>query len=109
MVSLAIAKALQVYGIAIVISMFVAVLIKVLVAVTGSVKKPAAAAAQKPQQASAKPAPVVQSGVPAEVVAAISGALAAALGPHRVLHIAETGRAWAHTGRSAQHSHQPRP
>lgn len=106
MVSLAIAKALQIYGIAIVISMIVAVLIKVLVAITGSVKKPAAAA-QTPQQASAKPAPV-QTGVPAEVVAAISGALATALGPHRVLHIAESGRAWAHTGRSAQHSHQPR-
>ena len=105
MVSLAIAKALQIYGIAIVISMLVAVLIKVLVAVTGSVKKPATAVV--PQQASAKPAPV-QAGVPAEVVAVISGALAAALGPHRVLHIAESGRAWAHTGRSAQHSHQPR-
>ena len=39
MVSLAIAKALQIYGIAIVISMIVAVLIKVLVAVTGSVGK----------------------------------------------------------------------
>ena len=106
MVSLAIAKALQIYGIAIVISMLVAVLIKVLVTVTGNFKKPAAAAA--PQQASVKPAPV-QTGVPAEVVAAISGALAAALGPHRVLHIAESGRSWAHTGRSAQHSHQPRP
>ena len=105
MVSLAIAKALQIYGIAIVISMLVAVLIKVLVAVTGSAKKPATAVV--PQQASVKPAPV-QAGVPAEVVAVISGALAAALGPHRVLHIAESGRAWAHTGRSAQHSHQPR-
>ena len=105
MVSLAIAKALQIYGIAIVISMLVAVWIKVLVAVTGNVKKPAADVV--PQQASVKPAPV-QTGVPAEVVAAISGALAAALGPHRVLHIAESGRSWAHTGRSAQHSHQPR-
>ena len=45
MVSLAIAKALQIYGIAIVISMLVAVLIKVLVAVTSNVKKPAAAVA----------------------------------------------------------------
>ena len=105
MVSLAIAKALQIYGIAIVSSMRGAVLIKGLVAVTGNVKKPAAAVV--PQQASVKPAPV-QTGVPAEVVAAISGALAAALGPHRVLHIAESGRSWAHTGRSAQHSHQPR-
>jgi len=108
MVSLAIIKALQIYGIAIVISMVVAVLIKVLVTLTGRVKKPAAATQPQPQPASAKPAPV-QTGVPAEVIAAISGALAAVAGQHRVLHIAESGRAWAHTGRSAQHSHQPRP
>lgn len=106
MVSLAIAKALQIYGIAIVISMLVAVMIKVLVALTGRVKKPAAAV-QAPQ-VSAKIKPPVQTGVPAEVVAAISAALATAMGPHRVLHIAESSQSWSHSGRSAQHSHQPR-
>lgn len=108
MISLAIIKALQIYGIAIVISMVVAVLIKVLVTITGRVQKPSAITQSQPLPAAAKPTPV-QTGVPAEVVAAISGALAAVAGPHRVLHIAESGRAWAHTGRSAQHSHQPRP
>lgn len=102
---LATIKALEIYGIAIVISMVVAVLIKVLVVLTGQVKKPAVAA---PVAATPKQQPLVTPGIPAEVVAALSGAVAAVAGPHRVLHIAESNRAWANTGRSAQHSHQPR-
>lgn len=103
---LATIKALEIYGIAIVISMTVAVLIKLLVVITGKVKKPAAVA---PVATTPKQQPqLVASGVPAEVVAALSGAIAAVAGPHRVLHIAESNRAWSNSGRSAQHSHQPR-
>ncbi len=105
MLSLAISQSLQVYGIAIVVSMIVAVLIKVLVALTGRVKHPVAKAQPAPAQIKT---PVATSAIPGEVVAAISAALSVTMGPHRVLHIAETGRSWANVGRSAQHSHQPR-
>ena len=52
--------------------------------------------------------PPVHAGVPSEVVAAVSAALAVVTGPHRILHIAESKRTWSHQGRIAQHSHQPR-
>lgn len=105
MFSLATLKALQVYGISIVISMLVAVLIKIMVVATsrvGSAAKTAKAPQPHPVQ------PVVRAGVPSEVVAAVSAALAAVTGPHRILHIAESKRTWSHQGRIAQHSHQPR-
>ena len=108
MFSLAVIKSLQVYGIAIVVSLVVAVLIKLLVVVTSRVQpvaKPAAAApaAQAPR------AQVVAPGVPGEVVAAITAAVAVCCGPYRVLHIGESKRSWASEGRIAQHSsHQPR-
>ena len=105
MLSLAISQSLQVYGIAIVVSMIVAVLIKVLVTLTGRVKRPAAKTLPAPVQAKAE---VASTAIPGEVVAAISAALSVTMGPHRVLHIAETGRSWSNVGRSAQHSHQPR-
>lgn len=70
MFSLAAIKALQIYGIAIVISMFVAVLIKVLVVVTSRMERSAkveVTASQKPAE------PVATRGqIPDEVVAAIS-------------------------------------
>ena len=106
MFSLAVIKALQVYGIAIVISLVVAMLIKLLVVVTSRVQpvaKPAAPAAQAPR------AQVVAPGIPGEVVAAITAAVAVCCGPYRVLHIGESKRSWANEGRIAQHSsHQPR-
>lgn len=103
MFSLATMKALQIYGISIVISMFVAVLIKALVTITGRVK-PVAKAAEVPHEVAE---PSVE-GIPGEVVAAISAAIAVVTGPHRILHIAESKRSWASQGRVAQHSHQPR-
>ena len=54
MLSLAISQSLQVYGIAIVVSMIVAVLIKVLVTLTGRVKRPAAKTLPAPVQAKAE-------------------------------------------------------
>ena len=106
MFSLALIKSLQVYGIAIVISMVVAVLIKLLVVLTGRAKKVATVVAAPPPVAQ----PVAAAeGVPGDVIAAVSAAIAVCLGPHRILHITESKRSWATIGRAAQHSsHQPR-
>ena len=104
MFSLAIFKALQVYGISIVISMLVAVLIKLMVVATGRVKQ-IAKTIDTPQHVAQ---PAAHAGIPSEVVAALSGALASVTGPHRILHIAESKHSWAREGRAAQHSHQPR-
>lgn len=106
MFSLATLKILQIYGIAIAISMFVAVVIKLLVVVTSRLNKPVAAAPAKPVPTPAS-APRVQAGIPDEVVAAISAALAVVTGPHRILHIASSQASWSLQGRNAQHSHQP--
>lgn len=106
MLSLATIKALQIYGIAIVISMVVAVLIKVLVAMTSRVKRVATVAAV-PQKTAAAPT-AAKAGIPDDVVAALSAAIAVIAGPHRILHIGESKRSWANEGRIAQHSHQPR-
>jgi hypothetical protein len=103
MFSLAVIKSLQVYGIAIVISLAVAVLIKLLVVLTSRVQPVAKQAAPAPR------AQVVAPGIPDEVVAAITAAVAVCCGPYRVLHIGESKRSWANEGRIAQHSsHQPR-
>ena len=51
-------------------------------------------------------------GIPDEDVAALSAAIFAAIGPHRILQISERNRAWASQGRAAQHSSHaghPRP
>lgn len=104
MFSNAILKALEVYGITIVISMLVAVLIKVMVVAT-SRAKPIAKVVDAPKNVVHAPR---TSGIPSEVVAVLSGAIAAVTGPHRILHIAESKQSWARAGRAAQHSHQPR-
>ena len=48
-------------------------------------------------------------GVPDEDVAALSAAIFAAIGPHRILHITPTSHGWAAGARAAQHSHTPGP
>lgn len=109
MLSVATIKALQVYGIAIALSLLIAVLIKVMVVLTGRVNKPAAKAAPLAAAPKAVEPPSVAPGIPREVIAAISAAVSTLTGPHRILHIGESGRAWASEGRIAQHSsHQPR-
>ncbi len=99
MVSVAVIKALQVYGIAIVISLIVAVLIKVMVVLTGRVKHRAPQAVAKTVSATPLPvrktqsstgaSAVSDSGIPGEVIAAISAAVSVVMGPHRILHVAE--------------------
>ena len=100
-------KSLELYGLAIVISMLVAVLIKVLVVLTGRYenRKSTAQETQKPLTAQTE---TPEATISEEVVAAISAAVAAMTGAHRILHIAQSGRAWSSQGRSAQHSHQPK-
>ena len=104
MFTAALVKSLQIYGIAIAISLLVALLIKVLVAATSRVKPaatvpvPVAPAAQQPET----------DEMPGEVLAAISAAVAVMVGPHRILHIVESKRSWSNAGRIAQHAHQPR-
>ena len=95
-------KSIHVFGIVIVISMLVAVIIKLLVMSTGRLGK--AKPLPKPAAASAAP-PAIAEGIPAEVVAAITAALAVVTGPHRVLRIAESQRSWSAQARISQHAH----
>jgi len=102
MLTVSIVKALQVYGIAIAISMLVALLIKVMVAATARI-----------EQSGANEVPTgtvcpVEQGIPDEDVAALSAAIFAAIGPHHILHIAPASHGWASSARASQHSHTPR-
>ena len=82
MITAAIIKSLQVYGIAIVVSLVVAVLIKVLVLVTARMEKRPAV-----EVPTGSVCPVLL-GVPEEDVAALSAAIFAAIGPHlSLIHI----------------------
>ncbi|WP_313951900.1 hypothetical protein [Accumulibacter sp.] len=102
MLTAAIIKSLQIYGIAIVVSLIVAVLIKVLVSVTARMEK------RVPVEVPTGTVCPVFLGVPEEDVAAISAAIFAAIGPHRVLRISQPSHGWAVGGRAAQHSsHTP--
>ena len=104
MLTAAIIKSLQVYGIAIVISLLVAVVIKLLVPLTARIEK------TKPVEVPLGTVCPVGLGVPDEDVAALSAAIFVAMGPHRVLHITPTSHGWASGGRAAQHSsHTPGP
>ncbi|HNC26040.1 hypothetical protein [Accumulibacter sp.] len=103
MLTAAILKALQVYGIAIVISVLVALLIKMMVSLTGRMEK------SKPADIPTGTVCPVGLGVPDEDVAALSAAIFVAMGPHRILHIAPSSHGWASGARAAQHSHTPGP
>ncbi len=102
MLTAAIVKALQIYGIAIAISLLVALLIKVLVAATARLER---AALSDVPTGTVCP---VGYGIPEDDVAALSAAIFVAIGPHRILHIAPTRHGWASGARAAQHSHPPR-
>jgi hypothetical protein len=91
--------ALEIYGISSVIAMLVAVLIKLMVLVTGRLER-STAARTLPQ---GEVCPVAQ-GVPDGDVVALTAAIFAAIGPHHILHISPTNRAWSSHGRAAQHT-----
>lgn len=101
MLSLAVIKSLQIYGLTAVIAMLVAVLIKVMVFVTGRLERAANAAAGT--QAPVGTVCPVFLGIPDEDVAALSAAIFAMIGPHHILHISETRHTWSSQGRAAQH------
>jgi len=96
----AITQSLIIYGLAIVVSMLTAVMIRGLVW--------AVSAAGSRHRASATPAapppPPVPAGPPAHHVAAITAAIAAMGGKHRIVHIepARGTRAWISEGRLLQ-------
>lgn len=103
--TLALIKSLQIYGLAIVIAMLVAVLIKVMVHVTSRLERVA-----PPKEVPMGEVCPVALGIPDEDVVALSAAIFAMIGPHHILHIAETRHAWISQGRAAQHtSHAEHP
>lgn len=102
MIAAAIVTALQVFGIAIVVSMVVALLIKVLVRMSARVQE-----IRAPEVPTGTVCPV-GSGVPEEDVAALSAAIFAMIGPHHILHIGHARPSWSSDGRAVQHSsHTP--
>jgi hypothetical protein len=102
MLTASIVKALQVYGIAIAISMLVAVLIKLMVAATARLEQ------TRPNGVPIGTVCPIEQGIPDEDVAALSAAIFAAIGPHHILHIAPASHGWASSARASQHSHTPR-
>ncbi len=91
---------LWIYGLAAAVSLLIAALIKLIVVLLGRVDRPAAAVAPP----RARPA-TVEAG-DARVVAAISAAVYACIGEHRIVHIEDAvhGAGWAAEGRAAHHS-----
>lgn len=90
---------IQVYGLAIVISMLVAVVIRVVVGILSGLKKKTHAVA-----VSAYAAPVDEYA--GDHVAAIAAAVWAVAGPHRIVHIEPSahGRVWTSEGRFTHHA-----
>jgi hypothetical protein len=103
MLTAATIKAFQIYGIAIAISAIVALLIKAMVSITARLEK------MKPVEVPQGTVCPIGPGVPDEDVAALSAAIFAVIGPHHILHIAQTSHRWASGARAAQHSHTPGP
>ena len=105
------ARTLLIYGTAIVVSLLVAGLIRLLVMATARMKS---VTALSPDAHEALVCPV-DAGIPETDVAAISAAIAAVMGAHRIVHIAESGHghSWTAEGRLAHHAshavpHRPR-
>lgn len=105
LLSVAIAKASFSFVLMAAIAAACAVFIRVLVAGLGLANRRLAA----PAPAAPPPAPVVDAGVPPEVVAAISAAVSVAIGGHRIIWIGEDhAGGWTHDARHRHHaSHNP--
>ena len=107
--NLPILDSLIMYALAIAISACAAVIIQAIVVLTARVGVQAAKPAAQPTAAAARPA-ATPAGIPEDHVAAITAAVAATLGGHRVVHIADesSGAMWRAEGRLRhQTSHQP--
>lgn len=102
--SVAISKSVFSFALMAAIAMACAVFIKALVAVLGVAGRRVAVAAPAPA-----PPPPAAPGIEPEVVAAISAAVAASVGAHRVIYIGEDHAAgWAADARHRHHaSHDP--
>ena len=101
---------IQIYGLAIVISVVVAVIIKgIVVILSYSRRRGEAPATAREMAAPAAPGPVVDHAQ--DDIAAIAAAVYAIVGAHRIVRIQEAagvGRAWTAEGRIIhQTSHQP--
>jgi len=99
MFSTALVTSLQVYGIAIGVSFFVAALIKLMVFIMARLERPVPKIVAAPKAAAAP-----EGAIPDEVVAVITAAVAAISGSHRILHISEAHSSWADGGRAAHHA-----
>jgi hypothetical protein len=95
----ALLQMLVVLGITFAVAMLVAAGIKLLVRLTARLEL----AAGGPEAAKVCP---IDEGIPEDDVAALTAALYAIIGPHRIVHIggAGHGRSWAAEGRAAHHT-----
>ena len=98
-------KTLWIYGLATVVSLVIALVIKGVVAVLGRVERRAESATPAP----ATPAPAAAApafDVTADHIAAISAAVYAMVGSHRIVHIEHSRHreGWLAEGRHAQHA-----
>jgi hypothetical protein len=96
--------ALQIYGLAILVSMAVAVAIKAIVSGLSRLQSP-----EKARKASV--AVIDDDLIPVEHIAAISAAAYSMLGRHRIVHIEDRGRgrSWMAEGRAAHHASHVMP
>ena len=104
-----ISLSLTMYLLAIAISIVAAVVVRGIVVVVSRLESPASASSEK-SPVPARPAPV-EDGIPAGHVAAITAAVYAVLGAHRIVHIESgpAGTIWTTEGRLIhQTSHSPR-
>ena len=106
----AIVDIMVIYAIVIVVSLLVAVVIHLIVRTLSrhAEPQPTAASRKPPQSAVATTLPAM--GIPPEHLVVITAAVAAMLGPHRLIRIQapRSGDGWITAGRAAHHqSHRP--
>lgn len=97
-------KTLWIYGLAAVVSMLIALVIKLVVVVLGRAERPLPAATAAQASAPQKASPAFD--IAADHIAAISAAVNAMVGSHRIVHIEHSRHreGWLAEGRHAQHA-----